>query len=98
MLSTRSVRVLILLGFLLIVPSFAVATPIVFSDFGSDAASILDTVNAFRGAIGGANNGVAPGSIQHGTARNQLGWWRSRSSRIGGYAERPVPEQPGAQF
>lgn len=72
MLSTRSVRVLVLLSSLLIVPSFSVATPIVFSDFGIDAASILDTVNAFRGAIGGANNGVAPGSFA--TGRREIGW------------------------
>ncbi|MET0514193.1 MAG: PEP-CTERM sorting domain-containing protein [Nitrospiraceae bacterium] len=72
MLSTRCYRVLILLGFLVIVPSFASASPIVFSDFGSDAASILDTVTAFRGAIGGANNGVAPGSF--GTGRREIGW------------------------
>ena len=101
MLSTRSVRVLILLGFLLIVPSFAVASPIVFSDFGSDAASILDTVNAFRGAIGGANNGVAPGSFN--TGRREIGWdgeepqlpywWicRKTSSRTG---ERNSHQQP----
>lgn len=90
MLSTRSVRVLILLGFLLIVPTFAVASPIVFSDFGSDAASILDTVNAFRGAIGGANNGVAPGSFN--TGRREIGW-------DGGGAAAPVlVDMPKDQF
>ena len=90
MLSTRSVRVLILLGFLLIVPTFAVASPIVFSDFGSDAASILDTVNAFRGAIGGANNGVAPGSFN--TGRREISW-------DGGGAAAPVlVDMPKDQF
>ncbi len=72
MLTTRAVLVLVLLSSLLIAPSFSVATPIVFSDFGIDAASILDTVDAFRGAIGGANNGVAPGSFA--TGRREIGW------------------------
>ncbi len=72
MLSTRLVRVLVFLSFLLIVPSLSVATPIIFSDFGSNAASILDTVNLFRDSIGGANNGVAPGSFS--TGRREIGW------------------------
>jgi hypothetical protein len=72
MLSTRSVRVLVLLSSLLIVPSFSVATPIVFSDFGIDAASILDGVNAFRSAIGGVNNGNAPGPFP--TGRREINW------------------------
>ena len=72
MLSTRFVRVLVLLNFLLIVPSFAVATPIVFSDFGFDTASILDGVNAFRSAIGGVNNGNAAGPFT--TGRREINW------------------------
>jgi hypothetical protein len=72
MLSTTTVRALVFLVFVLSVPSFAAATPIIFSDFGSNAGSILDTVNAFRGAIGGANNGVAPGSFA--TGRREIGW------------------------
>ena len=72
MLSTRPVRVVVLLSSLLIVPSFAGATPIVFSDFGIDAASILDTVNAFRGAIGGVNNGNAAGPLT--TGRREINW------------------------
>jgi hypothetical protein len=82
--------VVVLLSFLLVAPSFAVATPIVFSDFGIDAASILDTVNAFRGAIGGANNGVAPGSFA--TGRREIGW-------DGGGAAAPVlVDMPKDQF
>jgi PEP-CTERM motif len=72
MLSRKPIRVLVLLSYLLMVPPLALATPIIFSDFGSNAASILDTVNAFRGAIGGANNGVAPGSFD--TGRREIGW------------------------
>ncbi len=72
MLSRRVGRVLVLLSFLLMAPSFSFATPIVFSDFGIDAASILDTVNAFRGAIGGINNGNAPGPFS--TGRREINW------------------------
>lgn len=72
MLSTRPVRVFVLLSFLLGTPSFAAATPIIFSDFGIDAASILDTVNAFRGAIGGVNNGNAAGPFT--TGRREINW------------------------
>jgi hypothetical protein len=68
MLSTKAVRVLVLLSFLLMAPSFSFATPIVFTD----ADSILAGVNAFRDAIGGANNGVAPGSFA--TGRREIGW------------------------
>ena len=72
MLSMKAERVLVLASYLLIVPSFAAATPIVFSDFGPNATSILDTVTNFRNAIGGANNGVAPGSFA--TGRREIGW------------------------
>ncbi|HJR77230.1 MAG TPA: hypothetical protein VJ805_09660, partial [Nitrospiraceae bacterium] len=72
MLSMKAERVLVLASYLLIVPSFAAATPIVFSDFGPNAASILDTVTNFRNALGGANNGVAPGSFA--TGRREIGW------------------------
>jgi hypothetical protein len=44
----------------------------VFSDSGSDAASILDTVNQFRTAIGGVNNGNAPGPFA--TGRREINW------------------------
>jgi hypothetical protein len=71
MLSTRLARVLVLLA-LVIVPSPALSTPIIFSDFGSNAASILDTVNQFRAAIGGINNGNAPGSLP--TGRREINW------------------------
>lgn len=59
---------MILLGCLLMMPSFAGAGPIVFSDFGA----ILDTVDAFRSAIGGANNGNAPGPFP--TGRREINW------------------------
>jgi hypothetical protein len=72
MFSTRPARVVVVLLSLLIVPSLAIATPIVFSDFGIDAASILDTVNAFRGAIGGVNNGNAAGPFA--TGRREINW------------------------
>jgi hypothetical protein len=90
MLSTKAERVLVLVGSLLIVPSLAAATPIVFSDFGANAASILDTVTNFRNAIGGANNGVAPGSFS--TGRREIGW-------DGGGAAAPVLlDMPKDQF
>lgn len=59
---------MILVGCLLMMPSFAGAGPIVFSDFGA----ILDTVDAFRSAIGGANNGNAPGPFP--TGRREINW------------------------
>lgn len=66
--STRSTRVLLFLSLLLLGPSFSFATPIVFTD----ADSIVAGVNAFRDAIGGVNNGVAPGSFA--TGRREIGW------------------------
>lgn len=72
MLTTRSVRVFVLLSLFLVGPCFAFASPIVFSDFGFDAASILDGVNAFRDAIGGANNGNAAGPFT--TGRREINW------------------------
>lgn len=58
----------VLLTALLVMPSHAGAGPIVFSDFGA----ILDTVDAFRSAIGGANNGNAPGPFT--TGRREINW------------------------
>lgn len=59
---------MILAGSLLLVPSLAGAGSIVFSDFGA----ILDTVDAFRSAIGGLNNGNAPGPFS--TGRREINW------------------------
>lgn len=90
MLSKTTSRVLVLVSYLLIVPSVAVATPIVFSDFGSNAASILDGVNAFRNAIGGVNNGNAAGPFT--TGRREINW-------DGGGAAAPVlPNMPKDLF
>lgn len=59
---------MIVAGFLLTMPSLAGAGSIVFSDFGA----ILDTVDAFRAAIGGVNNGNAAGPFP--TGRREINW------------------------
>jgi hypothetical protein len=65
--STQRATVFVL-GLCLSAPSLAGAGSIVFSDFGA----ILDTVDAFRSAIGGANNGNAPGPFT--TGRREINW------------------------
>ncbi|WP_447978445.1 hypothetical protein [Candidatus Nitrospira bockiana] len=50
----------------------ATAAPVVFSDAGVDRPAIQDTVDAFRGAIGGMNNGNAPGPLA--TGRREINW------------------------
>jgi hypothetical protein len=51
---------------LLILPLTAFAAPIVFSDFGADAAAIQDGVDSFRAAVGNPNNGNTPGPLPAG--------------------------------
>jgi len=53
-------------------PGAAVAAPVVFSDAGATPADILDTVNAFRGAVGAPNNANAPGPLPGG--RREINW------------------------
>jgi hypothetical protein len=48
------------------------AAPIVFQAAGPSVASIQSMVDAFRAAIGGANNGNAPNSIPEG--RREINW------------------------
>jgi hypothetical protein len=50
----------------------AAATFIVFSASGADAAAIQSTVDAFRTAIGGVNNGNATGPLASG--RREINW------------------------
>lgn len=81
--------VAILAGFL-IMPTSAGAAPIVFSASGADAAAIQGTVDAFRAAIGGVNNGNAPGPLASG--RREINW-------DGGGAAAPVlTNMPHDQF
>jgi hypothetical protein len=44
----------------------------VFSDSGANVASITDTVNDFRAALGNPNNGSAPGPLA--TGRREINW------------------------
>ena len=44
----------------------------VFSDSGADVASITDTVNDFRAALGNPNNGNSPGPLPSG--RREINW------------------------
>jgi hypothetical protein len=53
------------------VPTGAMAVT-VFSDSGANAASITDTVDAFRAALGNPNNGNAPGPLLSG--RREINW------------------------
>jgi len=50
----------------------ASAASVVFSDAGSDDASIADTVDAFRAQLGDPNNGNTPGSQP--TGRREINW------------------------
>src|SRR5213593_2229467 len=50
----------------------ALADSIVFSDSGANNAAIQDTVDQFRTAIGGVNNGNAAGPIA--TGRREINW------------------------
>ncbi|QSA97902.1 PEP-CTERM sorting domain-containing protein [Methylococcus sp. EFPC2] len=54
------------------VPASAGAVPIVFSVSGADAATIQSTVDGFRAALGGPNNGNAPGPL--GSGRREINW------------------------
>lgn len=68
MLSNKAIRALIIINFLLMVPSLSFATPIIFPD----ANNIVAGVNAFRDAIGGVNNGNAAGPFT--TGRREINW------------------------
>jgi hypothetical protein len=52
--------------------SIEVAPPVVFQAAGPNAASIQSSVDQFRVALGGANNGNAPGPIA--TGRREINW------------------------
>lgn len=56
----------------LFVPVNALASPIVFSAAGSDAASIQGTVDDFRTQLGNPNNGNTLGSL--GSGRREINW------------------------
>lgn len=58
-------------AWLLFAAADAAAEPVVFSASGANAAAIQGTVDAFRAALGGANNGVG-GSFE--TGRREINW------------------------
>lgn len=62
----------VVLGGFLIVPTSASAIPVIFSSSGANAAAIQGAVDAFRAALGGANNGNAPGPLVGG--RREINW------------------------
>jgi len=62
----------IVLGLSLLVPATAAAAPIQFTASGATAGDILGTVDAFRAAIGGGNNGNTPGA--QGAGRREINW------------------------
>lgn len=74
--SSRNVRAwrpgLLAAGIALLLAGPAGAAPLIFSDSGADAGSIANTVDAFRAAVGGPNNGNTPG-IQPG-GRREINW------------------------
>jgi len=53
-------------------PIQALAVPVVFSDSGADVASITDTVNAYRAALGNPNNGNV--AAQFPSGRREINW------------------------
>lgn len=61
-----------ILGALLIIPAAAGADSIVFSGAGANAAAIQGTVDTFRGALGGVDNGNAAGPFD--TGRREINW------------------------
>jgi PEP-CTERM motif len=61
-----------LLAGCLILPMPAGAVGVLFSDFGTDAASIQDGVNAFQTALGNPNNLNNPGPLA--TGRREINW------------------------
>jgi hypothetical protein len=70
---------------LLLPAATAQAAPIVFSAAGADAAAIQASVDGFRAALGGANNGNTPGFQPGG--RREINW-------DGGGAGAPVASFP----
>jgi hypothetical protein len=56
----------------LIIPTLAGAAPITFSGAGADAAAIQGTVDSFRTALGGVDNGNAAGPFA--TGRREISW------------------------
>lgn len=70
MLTTRGLAAL--LGGLLVLPLSAGAVPLIFSSSGANAVAIQSTVDNFRAALGGANNGNAPGPLASG--RREINW------------------------
>jgi hypothetical protein len=65
-------RLLIMFAVLVLTPGFAHAAPVIFSDSGADPASILDTVNLFRAALGNPDNLNAAGPLAGG--RREINW------------------------
>ena len=57
---------------LLVFANLAGAQPVVFKAAGPTAASIQGSVDQFRTALGGANNGNAPGPLA--TGRREINW------------------------
>jgi len=64
-------RLLLMMFAFLIIPGFAHAFPVIYSDFGADPLSILDTVNTFRADLG-ADNLSVPVSFAGG--RREINW------------------------
>jgi hypothetical protein len=62
----------IVLGLSLLVPAAAAASPIQFTAAGATAGDIQATVQAFRDAIGGVNNGNTAGA--QGAGRREINW------------------------
>jgi hypothetical protein len=64
--------VAVVLAFLLAMPTVSWAASIVYSASGVDGASIQATVDSFRSALGGINNGNTPGPLA--TGRREINW------------------------
>jgi hypothetical protein len=68
----RLMVVVVIVGFVFAMPVVSSGTPVVFSASGADATSIQATVDNFRTALGGVNNGNAPGPFA--TGFREINW------------------------
>ena len=67
-----STHLIAILAVFLVIPTAGGAAPIAFSASGADSSSIQATVDAFRSAIGGVNNGNGAGPLPDG--RREINW------------------------
>jgi len=92
--------VVVIAGFVFAMPLVSSGTPTVYSDAGADATSIQAIVDSFRTALGGVNNGNAPGRLATGSVKStgmaavqQLPFPQRRSEGFETIAARSSPRE-----